>query len=186
MEFIFDILLVLLAVDFGSGLLHWLEDSYGRPNWPVTGRWITRPNMLHHKNPRAFTQNHWLHSAKVLLVLGAALVVAAWAIGALTWQLLLFVAIGVNANEVHKWNHLPKGRRPKLFRLFQAVAVLQTARHHGGHHSNAKDTRYCVITNYLNPLLDSVRFWRGLERVVETLFGVSKRPDPDVLSATDT
>ena len=38
MQIILDILVVILAVDFGPGLLHWLEDSYGRPDWPVTGR----------------------------------------------------------------------------------------------------------------------------------------------------
>ncbi len=29
MQVFLDIMLVILAVDFGSGLLHWLEDSYG-------------------------------------------------------------------------------------------------------------------------------------------------------------
>ncbi len=41
MQVFLDIILVILAVDFGSGLLHWLEDSYGHPHWPITGEWIT-------------------------------------------------------------------------------------------------------------------------------------------------
>lgn len=184
MSIIFDIILVLLAVDLGSGLLHWLEDSYGRPSWPITGKWITRPNMLHHSNPRAFTTNSWLHSATVLVIIGVALLAVAWVIGALTWQVLLFLAIGVNANEFHKWNHLPKSRRPILFRLLQDVGVLQSAQHHGEHHTSGKDTHYCVITNFINPVLDGTRFWRGLERGLELLFGLSKRPEPELRLST--
>jgi plasmanylethanolamine desaturase len=184
MSIILDIILVLLAVDFGSGLLHWLEDSYGRPDWPISGKWITRPNMLHHRHPRAFTMNNWLHSATVLLVFGVIILTVVWGTGALTWQVLLFVAIGVNANEFHKWNHLPRRRRPMLFRLLQDAGVLQSARHHGAHHTDGKDSHYCVITNLINPILDSSRFWRGLERSLEFLFGIHKRPEPELRSTT--
>ena len=104
MQVFLDIILVILAVDFGSGMLHWLEDSYGQPHWPITGKWITAPNILHHQAPSAFTENSWLLSAAVLLVIGAVIIGVAWLVGMLTWQFLLFVAIGVNANEIHKWN----------------------------------------------------------------------------------
>jgi hypothetical protein len=40
MQVFSDIILVILIVDFGSGLAHWLEDSYGQPHWPITGEWI--------------------------------------------------------------------------------------------------------------------------------------------------
>ena len=94
----------------------------------------------------------------------------------LTWQLLLFVAIGVNANEIHKWNHLPKSKRNKLVVVLQNLRLLQTPAHHKKHHVSSKDTNYCVITDYLNPALDAVQFWRILEWTIEYLFGVSKRP----------
>ena len=176
MQVFLDIILVILAVDFGSGLLHWLEDSYGYPHWPITGEWITAPNILHHQAPSAFTENSWLRSAAVLLVIGGVIVFGAWLIGMLTWQLLVFVAIGANANEIHKWNHLPRMRRGRLVVALQDARVLQTAKHHGKHHVGAKDTHYCVLTNLLNPLLDTVRFWRGLEWAVERSLGVSTRP----------
>jgi hypothetical protein len=57
MQVFLDILFVILAVEFGSGLLHWLEDSYGQLDWPITGKWITEPNILHHRAPSAFTAN---------------------------------------------------------------------------------------------------------------------------------
>ncbi len=175
-----DIILVILVVDFGSGLLHWLEDSYGHPHWPITGKWITAPNILHHQAPSAFTGNSWLHSAAVILVIGAVITGGAWLSGMLTWQILLFVAIGVNANEIHKWNHLPKSKRSKLVVALQKLRLLQTARHHGRHHAASKDTNYCVITNVVDPVLDAVHFWRRLERAIEILCGVSTRPDASV------
>ncbi len=176
MQVFLDIILVILAVDFGSGLLHWLEDSYGQPHWPITGKWITAPNILHHHAPNAFTKNSWLHSAAVLLVIGAVITGVAWLVGMLTWQFLLFVAIGVNANEIHKWNHLPRKRRGKLVVALQDARLLQSAKHHGKHHVGSKDTHYCVVTNLLNPVFDTIQFWYGLEWVIERLLGVPKRP----------
>lgn len=31
MKIVLDVVVVFLLVDFVSGVLHWLEDSYGRP-----------------------------------------------------------------------------------------------------------------------------------------------------------
>ncbi len=180
MQVFSDIILVILIVDFGSGLAHWLEDSYGQPHWPITGKWITAPNILHHQAPSAFTENSWLHSAVVLLVIGAVIIAGAWLTGMLTWQLLLFVAIGANANEIHKWNHLPRKKRGMLVVVLQDACLLQTAKHHGKHHVGAKDTHYCVLTNLLNPLLDAVQFWRMLEWLIEHLLGVATRSSLEV------
>lgn len=172
-----DVVLVVLLVDLASGFLHWLEDSYGGAEWPVTGALITRPNILHHHNPTAFTNQTWLRSADVLLVIGGVIIAVAWALDLLAWQLLLFVAIGVNANELHKWAHIPAARRPSIARLLQRFGVLQTPRHHAQHHMGNKDTAYCVVTNLVNPVVDAIGLWRGLEKCVEWLFGVRKRED---------
>lgn len=181
MHIIFDVFIVILAVDFASGLLHWLEDSYGKPEWPLTGALITAPNILHHRHPTAFTKNSWLKSAKVLLALGVITLAAAWVTGVLTWQVLLFVGIGVNANEIHKWNHLPRNQRGKLVVILQRYRLLQTPQHHGRHHAGSKDTYYCVITNTLNPVLEVLEFWRRLESIIECIFGMTKRPDTSAI-----
>ncbi len=52
---VFEIILIVLIADFISGLFHWLEDAYGREDWPITGWLVTKPNILHHHNsPGAF------------------------------------------------------------------------------------------------------------------------------------
>ena len=33
---VFEIILIVLIADFISGLFHWLEDAYGREDWPIT------------------------------------------------------------------------------------------------------------------------------------------------------
>ena len=48
----------------------------------------------------------------------------------------------------------------------QRLYVLQTPRHHGRHHQGDKNTHYCVVTTFLNPLLEEVGFWRRLEKLV--------------------
>lgn len=177
MNILLDTVMVVLLVDFGSGLLHWLEDSYGRPEWPITGPLVTQPNILHHRSPTAFTGNSWLCSANLLLVIGSVIIAGTWAFGMLTWQVMLFVAIGVNANEIHKWAHLPAVRRFRMVRYLQKLRLLQTPEHHARHHMGSKDSHYCVITNLLNPVLDTLGFWRGFENSIEWLFGLRKRPD---------
>lgn len=181
MNVLLDIILIVLLVDLASGFVHWLEDSYGRPKWPITGLLITRPNILHHHKPTAFTSNSWLRSADVLLVMAAVIIAVAWALDVLTWQLLLFVAIGVNANEIHKWAHIPAARRYPVVRFLQRLGVLQTPRHHARHHVGSKDSHYCAVTNMVNPVVDALGVWRGLEKGVEWLFEVRKRQDTSLV-----
>ena len=172
-----EVLGTILVADFLSGVLHWLEDSYGQPDWPITGRLVTQPNIIHHHSPRYFTKHSWLKSAEVLLGLGAMILVAALMMDALTWHILLVLLLGVNANEFHKWAHQSARDRPKIATWLQRVRILQTPAHHARHHLSGKDTNYCVLTNFVNPMLDKLSFWRTLEAFVASFLGLEKRVD---------
>jgi ubiquitin-conjugating enzyme E2 variant len=65
----------------------------------------------------------------------------------------------------------------------QRIRLLQSPRHHQQHHLGRKDSHYCVLTDALNPVLDRTRFWKGLERVLEVVFGLKKRDDDAMLAA---
>ena len=177
MQVAVEIIAVILLADFGSGVLHWLEDSYGRPEWPLSGKWITIPNMIHHHYPTYFTKHSWFKSAEVLLVLGVVIMLFAWYLNILTWHVMLLVAIGINANELHKWNHLPRRKRNKVVVFLQKLTLIQTPAHHAKHHRGSKNTHYCVITNFLNPMLEAISFWRILEQAIQKCLGVHKKPD---------
>ena len=170
----------ILIADFLSGFFHWLEDACGQENWPITGKLITGPNILHHHQPTYFTRHIWFQSADILLVMGGIALLVAWLLNSLIWEVMLVVAIGVNANEIHKWAHRSRRENGRFISFLQDVGVVQSVHHHARHHQGRKTSHYCVVTNYLNPLLDAVGLWSLLEKLILVLFRVRPRPDLSV------
>ncbi len=183
MDILLQIVATVLLADFVSGLLHWLEDAYGREEWPITGRLVTKPNILHHKDPRYFTHHSWLQSSWDLMCLGIIVLAVACLCGVLTWQVWLFVVLGSNANQIHKWAHRTPAENGPFINFLQRIRLLQTPRHHAQHHTNPKESHYCVLTNFLNPLLDGIGLWQHLEGLIWKLFRVRRRIDPSVPAA---
>ncbi|MFM2207107.1 MAG: hypothetical protein RL213_1082 [Bacteroidota bacterium] len=167
----------MFAIDFVSGLVHWFEDTFGTEDTPIYGKWIVRPNVVHHEQPAAFTKKTWLESSWDLTLSSGLIVFAAWRTGHLSWHVWLFAFLGANANQLHKYAHLPKEKTPAPVRLFQFLRILQRPGHHALHHSGEKNSSYCVITPYLNPLLDRLHFWRFLEKLTVPLLGAPRRED---------
>jgi ubiquitin-conjugating enzyme E2 variant len=174
---VLEAIAVLALVDLVSGLIHWVEDTFWTEKTPVLGRWVVTPNVLHHHSPSAFVEKSWLESSWDLLLLGLGILAAAWATHSLTWQVWLFVVVGANANQIHKWAHLPARRLPWAIRALQRVGVLQSSAHHAAHHRGAKNTAYCVITPWVNPVLDRLGVWRALERLLVRRGAARRRTD---------
>lgn len=174
---ILEALGVIMLADFVAGLVHWLEDAYGREDTPVLGPLLIRPNIVHHHLPRHFTKLSWWQSSWDLVLVGLAILgVAAW-LGSLTWHVVLFVFISVNANQVHKWSHMSRKEVGPVVAFLQDRGILLTPKQHALHHTDPKNTYYCPVTNLVNPLLEAVRFWDALEAVVESLTGLRHRSD---------
>jgi plasmanylethanolamine desaturase len=166
LTFITEAASVILLVDFVSGVVHWAEDTFFAETTPVIGSWIVKPNVLRHHDGSAFTQNNWIQSSWDLLMIGAAILGLAWSLDLLTWQVWLFVIVGVNANQIHKWNHIPARHVPIWVRILQRIHIFQCSTHHIAHHRGEKNSHYCVITPALNPLLERLRFWEFLDTLV--------------------
>ena len=175
-----QIVLVLALADFIAGVIHWLEDAYFTEDTPVIGPMFIRPNIVHHHLPRFFTRLSWWQSSGDLVLAGIVLLLVAWPLGLLRWQLWLFVAVSVNANQVHKWSHRTRAENGRFISALQDWHILQTPKHHALHHSDPKNTFYCPITNLVNPLLEHVEFWNRLESLVERLTGITHRADTAV------
>ena len=173
-------LAIVVLADFAAGLIHWAEDAYFTENTPVLGRLLIRPNIIHHHYPRFFTRYTWFQSSWDLLLLGAVVLAGAWLCGLLTWQVWLFVAVSINANEIHKWSHRTRKENGPLISRLQDWRILQTPRQHAVHHTDPKNTYYCPITNVVNPVLEKLRFWTGLEWVIWRLTGLRHRDDTSV------
>jgi ubiquitin-conjugating enzyme E2 variant len=172
--------LCFLVADLIVGLVHWAEDSYGSPEWPLIGAAVIAPNLLHHAKPRAFLENSWWKSADLQVVAGAALIAVAWLCGWFSAELLLVVVLAANANEVHRWAHRTKAENGRLVTWLQRLKLVQGRAHHGRHHGGQRNSAYCAITAWVDPLLDGMRLWRALEWLVWRITGVRPRVDPMV------
>jgi len=177
MNRVLEAIAVLAGVDLVSGLVHWVEDTFWTEKTPLLGRWVVTPNVLHHHAPSAFVEKSWLESSWDLLLVGLGILAVAWATHCLNWQVWLFVVFGANATQIHKWTHLPARRLPWAVRALQRVRILQSATHHAAHHRGAKNSAYCVITPWVNPVLDRLGVWRALERLLVRKGAAPRRVD---------
>jgi hypothetical protein len=153
----------VFAAEFAAGFVHWFEDAYVREETPFIGRFVGRPNTIHHHFPRYMTRHNWWQSSWDLALLAAILVVGAGCCGLLTWHVWLFAILAANANEFHKWEHRTRKENGPMISFLQDIKLLQTAKHHARHHTDPKNSHYCTVTNFLNPILDGIRFWDRLE-----------------------
>ncbi|HEY6233823.1 MAG TPA: fatty acid desaturase CarF family protein [Candidatus Elarobacter sp.] len=156
----------LFAVDFITGVVHWAEDT-----WTALGRsklldtYVVRDNIEHHRKPGAIRRGTYWESNRVCIVLalGAACVLVLFGVHA--WQAYVIVALASQSNQVHKWAHC--ANPPLAVAWLQRFGILQSTPHHAEHHKRPYAKRYSTTTNFLNPVLDAVRFWRGLEWLIE-------------------
>jgi ubiquitin-conjugating enzyme E2 variant len=170
--------------DFACGLLHWAGDTWGRPDMPLIGRFLVRSFREHHVDPRAITR----HGA--VQALGEQSIIATPLIGllalydpadedkfeaALLAGMYFVMLSAIAANVFHRWAHMRKP--PLVARLLQRAGIIISFRHHARHHKPPYTTRYCVAIGWLNPLLDRIRFWRGLEWLVHKTTGAVPRED---------
>ncbi len=172
--------LVILALDLFTGLLHWLEDSYGSPDWWLLGPTIIQPNIKHHFEPRWFTkQGFWNRNNSTIIISTVSLAVIALA-GWWRWEWALFFGVGAFANEYHCWAHRTRKENGLIISFLQDTGLLQSSRQHAIHHTDPKDRAYCTVTSVWNPLLDGIQIWSRMERVLLSLTGLERRPDPSV------
>jgi ubiquitin-conjugating enzyme E2 variant len=168
---------VVLFADFFSGVLHWAIDSYARTDLPLVGKWIGQPNIEHHKWPRAFLLRSWLQSSWDLLLLASTLLVGLHLAAMLTWHACVFALLVCNANEIHKWAHRSRNENGRLITVLQLLKLVQSRRHHARHHTEGNKSHYCVLTDFVNPVVDALRFWRAAEVLVEAVIGLARREE---------
>ena len=177
--FLLKVLGGLWFADFVSGVVHWLEDRYGNPEWPIIGHTI-RENQQHHFTPRSFLKGTlWTRNREVLAI-GAAFLGAFWAFDVLNAFTVSAVIFGVMSNEVHASAHRSPQENGRIITALQKAGLLQSHRHHAAHHRKGKDTHFCVLTNHVNPVLERIRFFQTLEAIVTRVTGVRPRPDLSV------
>ena len=171
MEAVLYLISAWLAADIATGAVHWWEDRYGDPSWPILGAYVIEPNIRHHKDSRAmlaggYWQRNWT------TIVPAAVVAAVFLACGQPW-LALVAGLATQANEIHGWAHQ---RCSRPIRGLQLLGVICSCDGHANHHRSPFSTDFCVMTDWTNPLLGSVGFWRILESIVG-LFGIHPRSE---------
>ncbi len=167
---------IYLLVDFISGIIHWSEDRYGAETTPLVGNAIKK-NILHHHRPRHITQITLWEAMGPTAFISLGIFAVGILLGLFGWQLLLFSLLGMNVNIVHRWAHSTPKDLHLFIRTLQKVRLIQTPQHHAIHHGLPHVTHYCAFTNWANPVLERLRFWRGVEWCIATLTGIRPRED---------
>lgn len=159
-----QLLLGWLLADLVTGTFHWWEDNFGSEDWPVVGPWIIRPNRLHHRAPLAFTRHGFMERNRASIVTAAiAGIVLTLLFGPALWISSLALG-GALTNEVHRYAHQPSNAGPWLGML-QQIGIIQSPREHARHHRPPYDRNFCILTDWLNPVLEQLGLWRGLGRL---------------------
>jgi len=169
---IIQILLLILLADFITGHIHWWEDAYGNPNWKFlkVGELIVFPNLEHHKNPRKLVKSTFWGRVKISFFVALAVLILIFLFfGSLNWQTifcLLYCSLG---NELHAITHKTDKENGKLICFIQKTGLIQSRKMHGLHHTSPYNINYCVMTNYLNPILNMVKYFETLELIISFL-----------------
>jgi ubiquitin-conjugating enzyme E2 variant len=168
------IIAAIFAAEVLSGAVHWWEDRYGNPDWPVVGTHVIQPNIRHHTDQMAFTRGSYFDRNWTTLLPTLLIAAVAGALG-YYWTALVF-AIASQSNEIHCLSHQ---RCSRPIRGLQLLGILQSPEQHASHHTRPFDRNYCVMTDFTNPILQAVGFWQAIEFGV-ALFGIRPRPEREV------
>jgi len=172
----------IIAADFGSGLVHWFADTWGRNDLPVIGHRLLVPFRLHHVNPDDFLSRPFVatNGDVAFLTIPPLITVflvpmAAWWAGPYAAFVIGLCGIGMMTNQIHQWAHRPSP--PRLVRVLQDIGLFLRPAGHARHHCRPYDANYCITTGWCNRPLEAIGFFRTLETVITQVTGAQPRSD---------
>lgn len=170
---LFSLLKAIIFVDFISGIGHWLQDRYATEEMTLIRDSLVIPNKEHHDHPRKFLSHTYWYRNNVTIVICFFLAFL-FAISGLHPATNFFSMILLsNINEVHAFAHQERKKTPTWVLGLQKIGLLQSKKHHNLHHASPFEIRYCILTNWLNPILDHIKFFRFLEWIILKVFKAS-------------
>jgi len=163
--------LSLVLGDLISGLVHWTADTYFSEDTPIIGQSLVKPFRLHHLYPRDICTHDLVTTVGNVCILAVPVLgVCAsllWFWEASSWLAFLILCIAlmslatVLTNQFHKWAHQEAPSR--FVRWLQSTRLVLRPDHHQIHHTKPFNMHYCITNGWLNPLLNKIGFFRGLE-----------------------
>ena len=162
-----QVLLLWIAADFITGLVHWWQDAYGNPTWPILGKYVIQPNLRHHHDPRGMVKISYWKRMNTSIIAALLLMGILYLCNCASWQAIIFLVFSSQGNEIHAMGHRTNKENGKIVMFFQKIGIVQRKSTHGWHHKAPYDTNFFVMTEYLNPIFNKIRFFERLERFIE-------------------
>jgi hypothetical protein len=165
-----------LLTDFITGMFHWFFDTWFSPTTPFIGRAFVRTFREHHIDPTAICRHDFIETNGSNIFSGCVLVVLGHCADTFAAASLLFASLFMSAtSQIHKWAHSESV--PRVVRWLQRARLILTKHGHALHHAAPYDDSYCITSGWLNATFRYTRFFRALERVINTVTGALPRRD---------
>lgn len=175
-QIVCQILIGFFLADFVSGFGHWIEDTYLSycTKIPLLSG-IAKDNEMHHYYPRLIVSCSTLESMQVttpLVLVFYSIIYIFFKTHMFTYRFLYATMFPflLFTNIIHKFAHMRDCEKNSILKFLQKIGLFCSSKEHHLHHTIA-DKKYCVNTNYLNPILDNLGFWKLLEFII-SLFGI--------------
>ena len=166
-----QIIIGFVLVDIFSGAIHWFEDTYLDycVDIPLISE-LAKDNELHHYFPRtmvAFTYFGNMRNTLIIFVIILLILYLVFRKSFFKYPFFMasFIFWGSTVNLFHRFSHMRECENHFIITYLQKTGILCSHKHHSMHHQTV-DSKYCVLSEYTNYLLDSIHFWRVLEYIV--------------------
>jgi len=179
MSHLITFFLAWILADLFTGLVHWWQDHYlnNDSKFSYLNR-LSRDNDLHHREPTSLNRHSYWGSIDTSAFIAWPLCLALIAINAPN-LLVMTIFFSSFANIIHRLAHDPVNQLHPIIRFLQKTGFFLSGHHHNVHHYldgqviSKEDTqvRYCVMTNWLNSMIDRLQIFILLEDGLEW-FGI--------------
>lgn len=163
--------LSLVLGDLVSGLVHWVADTYFSEETPIIGQSLVKPFRLHHLYPRDICTHDLVTTVGNVCIIAVPVltfsIYVLWTWDDSSWVAFLILCVAlmslatVLTNQFHKWAHQEQPSR--MVRWLQRTRLVLAPAHHQIHHTKPFNMHYCITNGWLNPLLNRIGFFRGME-----------------------
>lgn len=171
--------------DVMTGIAHWSGDTLGHEGVWFFGPNFIRPFREHHVDQKAITRHDFIETNGnncigmcPPLAVALLLLPGHEGFGFFACTFVAFVSLFMVAtNQFHKWAHAD--RPPAGARWLQRWGLILSPAHHEVHHARPHDRHYCITVGWMNPVLNSLRFFRAAEwliaRIVPSWLHIEER-----------
>ena len=158
--YVLQVFLLWIAADFITGIIRWWEDTYGNPN------------LIHHKQQTKLLEGSYWNRINTSFFAIAMIGAVFWLIGLCSWQIILCLLFCVQGNEIHAMSHRPDKVNGRIILFLQKKGIFQSKKTHRWHHKAPYETNFCIMSDFVNPILNAIGFWRKLEYLILKVFKI--------------